>query len=188
MAKPLRALQNWIGELFTRTALEHDGRWKDRDVMIVAHRGAACDHPENTIASLDAAIDCHKCAAVEIDLCFTRDGHVVLWHDWDPNDAISLARQSGFEEAVRCRPSAPGIGSPFRRPVHELDLDDLRTHYGYGVKSMAFEKVEADIPTLDEFFTWATKRGDVKHVHFDIKIPPGLPEYVERMMACIDEL
>src|SRR5688500_2603458 len=122
MAKPLRAIRRWIGELFSGSMDDHDERWSDRDVMIVAHRGAAFQEPENTIPALTLALDRFKCTAIEIDLSFTRDGEVVLWHDWSPGDAIALARQSGFEAGVRCRPFAPGLGSVWRRAVRELDL------------------------------------------------------------------
>ena len=188
MAFRLGDVGRWLHALFNRSENKHDGRWRDRDVMIVAHRGAACDEPENTICAFDAALDGHSCSAIEIDLSFTRDRRVVLWHDWNPNDAVSLARQSGLEEAVRCRPYAPDIGSEWRRPVPELTLDELREHYGYGVKSIAHERIDASIPTLDEFFEWATTRRQLKHVHFDIKIPSNATEYVGLMMDSIDAL
>jgi glycerophosphoryl diester phosphodiesterase len=181
-------MPQWVAELFSSCPTDHDGRWKDRDVLVVAHRGAACEEPENTIAALDAALDRHKCSAIEIDLSFTRDGEVVLWHDWNPNDAVSIARQAALEEAVHCRPVVPDLGSKWRLPVPQLDLDDLRKHYGYGVKSVGSKRIVADIPTLDEFFAWAVKRRELGHVHFDIKIPHDQPEYVEPMMCRIDEL
>lgn len=156
--------------------------------MIVAHRGAACDEPENTIRSLEAALDRHHCSALEVDLSMTRDGVIVLWHDWDPSDAISIARQSALEENVRCRPIAPDIGSIWRRAVDTLDLDDLRRHFGYGDKSVGSDRIDVEIPTLDEFFAWAVQRRDLRHVHFDIKIPASRTDLVEPMMSRIDAL
>ncbi|MCR9248704.1 MAG: hypothetical protein NXI31_27055 [bacterium] len=47
---------------------------------IVAHRGAASTHPENTLPALRAAIAAGA-PVVEFDVYQTRDGHWVLFHD-----------------------------------------------------------------------------------------------------------
>ena len=53
----------------------------DADVkQIVGHRGACAVAPENTLASLRAAIDAGA-TAVEVDVRTTKDGHLVLSHD-----------------------------------------------------------------------------------------------------------
>lgn len=47
---------------------------------IIAHRGASTDHPENTLAAIEAA---HRagCGWVEVDAQMTADGEAVLMHD-----------------------------------------------------------------------------------------------------------
>ena len=52
------------------------------DTLIIAHRGASADAPENTLAAMDLAI---KDGAdwVEIDVQETREGEVVVIHDSD---------------------------------------------------------------------------------------------------------
>ncbi|MEJ2135915.1 MAG: glycerophosphodiester phosphodiesterase [Desulfofustis sp.] len=52
------------------------------DVTVVAHRGAAGRAPENTMASIKAAIE-DKTDWVEIDVQETADGRVVVVHDSD---------------------------------------------------------------------------------------------------------
>lgn len=52
------------------------------DVLVLAHRGASRQAPENTLASLRAAIDLGADWA-EIDVRLTRDGEIVLHHDAD---------------------------------------------------------------------------------------------------------
>ena len=42
--------------------------------MVVAHRGASVEQPENTIAAFEAAIDAGA-DAVEFDVRMTVDGH-----------------------------------------------------------------------------------------------------------------
>jgi len=137
--------------------------------VIVGHRGAAGLAPENTIQSMQAAMDAGA-NAVETDLSMTRDGHVVLWHDWNPNDPIALARQAGREPKVTHRPMVPNLGEDMRRPVHELTLAELRAHYGYVSKENG-ERAHAKIPTIAEFAQWAASEPRLKHVLFDVKIP-----------------
>lgn len=50
------------------------------DVKIFAHRGLHTEHPENSVSSLLSAIKAGIHGA-EVDLCTTRDGHIVLMHD-----------------------------------------------------------------------------------------------------------
>jgi glycerophosphoryl diester phosphodiesterase len=50
--------------------------------LVVAHRGASVEQPENTIAAFEAAIDAGA-DAVEFDVRLTRDGVPVVIHDPD---------------------------------------------------------------------------------------------------------
>jgi glycerophosphoryl diester phosphodiesterase len=61
--------------------LVDDIRTED-DVLIVAHRGAAGRAPENTMASVKAALE-DRADWVEIDVQETSDGEVVVVHDSD---------------------------------------------------------------------------------------------------------
>ena len=47
---------------------------------IIAHRGASHDAPENTLASIQLGWQ-QDADAVEIDVQFSRDGHIVVIHD-----------------------------------------------------------------------------------------------------------
>jgi glycerophosphoryl diester phosphodiesterase len=49
-------------------------------MMIVAHRGASFDAPENTLAAIELGW-AQGADAVEIDVHFSKDGHVVVIHD-----------------------------------------------------------------------------------------------------------
>ena len=50
------------------------------DVMVIAHRGASSYAPENTLAAFDLALHM-GCRHLELDVDFTRDGHIVVIHD-----------------------------------------------------------------------------------------------------------
>ena len=142
------------------------------ELLVVGHRGAAKHAVENTVPSMVRAL-ADGANAVEIDLSLTKDGVVVLWHDWDPNDAVARARQEGQEPDQLARPRVPADGDSMRRPVHELTLDELRRHYGYVVDG---RPAEAEIPTLEQFLDWAVAEPDLAYVLFDLKIPAALAD------------
>ena len=52
----------------------------DRPVLVVAHRGASAEAPENTLAAYRAAM-AHGVQAVECDVRLSADGAVVVMHD-----------------------------------------------------------------------------------------------------------
>src|SRR5688572_4203370 len=56
--------------------------------IVIGHRGAAGLEVENTIPSFQRALD-EGANAIELDFVMTKDGHVVVWHDWSPNDPIA---------------------------------------------------------------------------------------------------
>jgi glycerophosphoryl diester phosphodiesterase len=64
--------------------------------LIVAHRGAPTERPENTLAAFEAALDAGA-AAVELDVRTTADGHAVVIHD------AALDRTTDREGLVRDR-------------------------------------------------------------------------------------
>ncbi|MCO5172146.1 MAG: glycerophosphodiester phosphodiesterase [Planctomycetes bacterium] len=52
------------------------------DILVIAHRGASADAPENTLAAVREAVR-QTAHAIEVDLHQTRDGAVVALHDAD---------------------------------------------------------------------------------------------------------
>lgn len=61
--------------------------------MVIAHRGASANAPENTLAAIKKAIDLGA-HAVEIDVRMTKDGELVVIHD------ASVSRTSNGKGAV----------------------------------------------------------------------------------------
>ena len=49
-------------------------------IWVIAHRGAAAEAPENTLAAIEAAVKM-GCDVVEVDVRLSRDGRAVLMHD-----------------------------------------------------------------------------------------------------------
>lgn len=99
--------------------------------VIVGHRGDRAEAPENTMPSLELAMD--ELDFVETDVQLSRDGVPVLFHD------VDLERITGDD-----------------RSVDELDLDELRAldvGEWYG-PDHAGERM----PTLEEFFDELSRR------------------------------
>lgn len=79
------------------------------DVSVIAHRGFAGHHPENTRSAFAAASRSPGVDAVELDVMPTADGEVVVFHDETP------ARVTDAPATVR------------DRPVWEFEYADLRS-------------------------------------------------------------
>jgi glycerophosphoryl diester phosphodiesterase len=65
----------WVGETLDRVT-------SDREVEIIAHRGAAGLRPENTLAAVEKALQ-DRTDWVEIDVQESADGEVIVAHDSD---------------------------------------------------------------------------------------------------------
>jgi glycerophosphoryl diester phosphodiesterase len=144
-----------------------------RNVLVIGHRGAPRFEAENTLPSFRRALE-QGANAIETDICATRDGQFVLWHDADPDDAVALLRQVRGERLL-FRPEAPDPGSPPRRKVRELDLEELRRHYSYvrapgNPPDGATPAREASIATLAELLAWAPGQPRLSDVVLDLKL------------------
>jgi glycerophosphoryl diester phosphodiesterase len=168
-----------------------DGPGPASDFLLVGHRGDAAHAVENTIPAFHRALE-RGANAIELDLCLTKDGHVVVWHDWDPNDLVALARQLGLESGKAYEPRVPKLWDDMRRHTHELTLAELRAHYGFKRRHAWFfwRRVRGTIPTFAEFMAWARTREELRTVLLDIKIPKDgiahVPAVVDGICAELD--
>lgn len=188
MLRYIQLLFRWIVEFFRGARLRRQrGPMPDRPFYIIGHRGSPCKEIENTIESFEAAVVRNGANALEMDLCFTLDHEVIVWHDWDPDDPIARLRESGGEPEVKYCSSFPDDGK-HRRPVSQLMLKDIRKHFGY-VEKESDEPCEAvHIPTLEEVLQWARTRPQVKLIFLDIKVPEEEEGLAEEMIECVEAL
>ena len=131
-----------------------------RTPAITAHRGSSLEAPENTIASIEKAIE-DGADYAEIDVRLTRDGSVVLIHD------ASLKRTAGTDAKV-----------------WEKNLEDLRE---LDVGALFSQEYKGErIPTLDEVIDVASGRI---RLNIEIKTSsntPDLPEKVAELIIAKD--
>lgn len=100
-------------------------------MKIIGHRGASGNAPENTHAAMDLAIK-HGCHGIETDLQLTKDGEVVVFHDW------SVERTTNGKGKVK-----------------DLTLDELLKLDAGSWFSKEFENEK--IPTLEELIKFIPK-------------------------------
>jgi glycerophosphoryl diester phosphodiesterase len=129
--------------------------------MVVAHRGASVEQPENTIESFEAAIDAGA-DAVEFDVRITADGHAVVMHDPEVSrttDGTGLVAELTLTDIRRLRIPLPG-GGAVGVPTLEEALECLvgRAAADIEIKNLPGEPgvtadrelaVEATLDTLD---------------------------------------
>lgn len=138
------------------------------NVFVVGHRGAPKSAPENTVESFAKAV-AQGADALETDVCVTRDGTFVLWHDCQPDDKVALARQVSGESYLY-EPDVPPVGSPWRRPVSQLDLADFLARYGYVPSDDERGKARVPVALLEDLFTWARETPELALVCLDVKL------------------
>ena len=63
-----------------------------KECLIIAHRGASHDAPENTLASVNLAWE-KEAPAVEIDIHLSKDGQIVVLHDFNTLDLYGRDRE-----------------------------------------------------------------------------------------------
>ncbi len=103
---------------------------------LIGHRGAPRERPENTLASFLRALDLGA-DAVELDVHATRDGVVVVHHDFVPHAAASVATLQG-------------------RPIAELTAAELATFH------MSGEPIPTLAAVLEEIGPRATVYVEIK--------------------------
>lgn len=121
------------------------------DFIIEGHRGVQSLYPENTLASFQAAIDL-KLQFVELDLHCTKDGEIVIHHDFDVRDR--LISTMTLEEVKKIDVGEANPDFPLQRAVPR-----------------------AQIPTLTELFEMAHKTNLC--FNLEIKSDPRHPEYTQ---------
>jgi glycerophosphoryl diester phosphodiesterase len=174
------AIIRWVGGLFQSCRNEKGPiDWTDRRFYIIGHRGSPAFEVENTLPSFQRAMEIDGATALELDICMSSDGQLVVWHDWDPDAPKAMAREKGLEPGGRYRPAPPEGG--FRRRLSRLTLDEIRANFGF-IEKESGRRVKVHILTYGEFLQWAVGCSKLELVFFDIKIPEDELEIIPRFM------
>lgn len=95
-----------------KKAVENNPFISDK-VMLVAHRGGKTSNPENTLKAFDAAVNEFEVDVLEMDLCLTKDGKLVIIHN------LYLDDNSDIEEVTNT------VGDEARHYVNDYTYDEL---------------------------------------------------------------
>ncbi len=127
-----------------------------RSFLLIGHRGAAAEAPENTLPSLQRALDCGV-DRIEIDVHMTCDGRIVLLHDRTLNRTTSgkgevrhytLDRIKQLDAGAWFSPAFAGTRVPTLEEALELVagkallMIEVKEHSGY---TPGIEAAVADI-------------------------------------------
>jgi glycerophosphoryl diester phosphodiesterase len=131
--------------------------------LIVAHRGASAELPENTVAAFDRAVEVGA-PAVEFDVRMTADGRAVVMHDADVDRTTN------------------GSGL-----VRDLTLDDVRSLRIEGADGSTHA-----VPTLHDALASLSGRAavdvEIKNIPGEPDFDPERQAAVEALHAALDDV
>lgn len=145
-------------------------------IWVVGHRGSPTEEVENTIPSFERAVARDGANALEMDISVTRDGDLLVWHDFDPTGLDARLRQWNFEPQVRYRPRS------FEGPISNLTLREARERIGF------VGAPDVYIPTLAEVFDWARTQPSLGLVFLDVKVPRGRMDLLPGLLTRLETL
>ena len=93
-------------------------------MKIIGHRGAKGLAPENTLASIDKAIQ-HGVHEIEVDVQLTKDGVAILHHDpyfIQPSGAKSKIAATTYAELLQYRPNLATLDMTIQHIAHRVPL------------------------------------------------------------------
>jgi len=111
--------------------------------MNIAHRGGAQLMPENTLAAFADAL-ARGCDGVELDVQLSRDGAVVVHHDF--RLMKDVARESG---AWLTEPG-PRIKDLMWKDLRQFDVGAARPGSDYALSHSLLKPMHAPVPSLDD--------------------------------------
>ncbi|MBK7859446.1 MAG: hypothetical protein IPJ65_12645 [Archangiaceae bacterium] len=129
-----------------RELSDTDGLIDPKVFSLQGHRGARALRPENTLPSMEAGLDC-LVNGFETDLMLTRDGELVLSHEYgvDPR----FARHADGSE----------LRAEDQRPIPQLTLAELREGYVFDQLLPAFPLQQNDRALSPVSVAFARERG-----------------------------
>ena len=144
----------------------------DRDIMVIGHRGAAGLAPENTLAAFAASLDLGV-DALELDVHLTRDGTLVVYHDYT------------LKPETTRTPDGEWLDIWTGLAIKDLSLAELKTYDVGRLDPYSFyadrypDQAPVDgetIPTLREVIALMQVRGCPAELWIEIKTSPMEPQ------------
>src|ERR1700761_6149533 len=109
----------------------------------IAHRGGAGLAPENTLAAFADAL-ARGCDGAELDVQLSRDGAMVVHHDW------RLMKDVAREGGAWLKEPGPRIKDLTLAQLRQFDVGAARPGSDYALSHHLLKSVNAPVPRLDE--------------------------------------
>lgn len=118
-----------------------------KSVKIIGHRGYPKKYPENTLLSFKQARE-HGADAIELDVHFTKDGELVVHHDYSLEDTSNVKRliadlDSKYIQSFIVEKNGFKESTPLLKEVFEANGD--RVGYEIEMKGFTSKFIEAVI-------------------------------------------
>src|ERR1700733_10246090 len=120
--------------------------------MNIAHRGGAQLMPENTRAAFADAC-ARGCDGVELDVQLSRDGAVVVHHDF------RLMKDVARKDDVWLTEPGPRIKDLSLAALRQFDVGGPRPGSDYALTHPLLKPMSAPVPTLEDVVALAAQAG-----------------------------
>ncbi len=126
-----------------------------RKPLVIAHRGASGQRPENTLPAYELAI-AQRADMIEIDLHRTRDGAIVITHD---EELAGIGGRGEIAEATLAEVRALDAGAGEPVPTLEEVLDGFAERIPFNLELK--RGTQADYPGLEKATLEAVEQRDL---------------------------
>ena len=137
---------------------------REMGVLNIAHRGGAALYPENTLAAFRDAV-ARGCDGAELDVQLSKDGEVVVYHDYRLKPEITRGPDGGF----LARPT-PRIKDLTLAELRAFDVGRCDPASEYARAHPDVKAVDGErIPTLAEVIAVARTASKPFHLFVELK-------------------
>jgi glycerophosphoryl diester phosphodiesterase len=141
------------------------------NILVIGHRGAAGLAPENTLAAFRTAFD-QGVDAVEMDVQLTRDGKLVVYHDFTLKPEITRSADGEWLDEW----TSPAIKDLSLAELSRYDVGRLDPYTFYAERYPDQIPVDGEtIPTLQAVINLRRSRDSHAELWVEIKTSPLAP-------------
>jgi glycerophosphoryl diester phosphodiesterase len=150
----------------------------------VGHKGAGHVAPGNTVESFEAALE-HGVDMIEFDVLRTRDGRLVLAHDYDDADSREcLTMEEGLDHFAGEAYAGVKLDVDMKLPGYERDVAEGLARRGLAERSLVSTMYTESLDRLGELAPGLRRGWSVPRVRRNyIRSPLAVPAYaIARVM------
>jgi glycerophosphoryl diester phosphodiesterase len=149
-----------------------------RSPLIIAHRGASGDRPENTLASIHLAAD-QGADWIELDLVSTADNVLVARHENELSTTTDVGDRPEFADRQTVKViDGRRLTGWFVEDFTLAELKTLRARERFPMRDSSFNDC-FEIPTLDEVMQWVCALKNIRQRPIGLYLELKHPSYFE---------